>query len=189
MTFLGGDPIRHVCGTPSTYENIPHVMSCKSHNVIQPTIKPNKPSVDVSTTHIMKSNVVTHAVMGIILSGVSMAFLPSPSISKMKRMENSLGRFRRNTHIMHVPIAPSYRTMMGQTRLMGLFGLGAGEVVIILISILFLLGPQKIAELGRDAGKLTGELKEVPKEFQRGLVEGEIDARAKKAKPMDTLEE
>jgi len=69
---------------------------------------------------------------------------------------------------------------------MGLFGLGVGEIAVIIVAVLFVLGPQKLAELGRSAGKLTGELKEVPKEFQKGLVEGEIDVRAKKAKPMDT---
>jgi sec-independent protein translocase protein TatA len=59
---------------------------------------------------------------------------------------------------------------------MGLFGLGAPEIAIILIAAAFLLGPQKLAELGKDAGKIAGELKEVPKEFQKGLAEGEAEA-------------
>ena len=61
-----------------------------------------------------------------------------------------------------------------------LFGLGAPELVIILIAAAFLLGPQKLAELGKDAGKVAGELKEVPKEFQKGLEEGEAQAKAMK---------
>jgi len=57
-----------------------------------------------------------------------------------------------------------------------LFGLGAPELVIILVAAAFLLGPQKLAEFGKDAGKIAGELKEVPKEFQKGLAEGEKQA-------------
>merc|ERR1711982_211073 len=53
-----------------------------------------------------------------------------------------------------------------------LFGLGGPELAIILIAAAFLLGPQKLAELGKDACKIAGELKEVPKEFQKGLAGG-----------------
>jgi len=60
---------------------------------------------------------------------------------------------------------------------MSLFGLGGPEIAVILIAAAFLLGPQKLAELGKDAGKIAGELKEVPKEFQKGMAEGEESAR------------
>jgi len=63
---------------------------------------------------------------------------------------------------------------------MGLFGLGAPEIGVILVAAAFLLGPEKLAELGKDAGKIAGELKEVPKEFQAGLKEGEAQAAAAK---------
>ena len=63
----------------------------------------------------------------------------------------------------------------------GLFGLGAPEIAIILVAAAFLLGPQKLAEFGKDAGKIAGELKEVPKEFQKGLAEGEESAKAMKS--------
>ena len=63
---------------------------------------------------------------------------------------------------------------------MGLFGLGAPEIAVILIAGAFLLGPQKLAELGKEAGKMAGELKEVPKEFQQGLAEGEKQAQQMK---------
>ena len=72
---------------------------------------------------------------------------------------------------------------------MGLFGLGVPEIAIILVAGAFVLGPEKLAELGRDAGKMTKELKEVPKEFQKGMDEGEIDARSMKAKKMKTEDE
>ena len=63
---------------------------------------------------------------------------------------------------------------------MGLFGLGGPEIAVILIAAAFLLGPQKLAELGKDAGKIAGELKEVPKEFQAGMAEGEASAKQMK---------
>eukprot|EP00586_Coscinodiscus_wailesii_P023560 CAMPEP_0172494496 /NCGR_PEP_ID=MMETSP1066-20121228/49531_1 /TAXON_ID=671091 /ORGANISM="Coscinodiscus wailesii, Strain CCMP2513" /LENGTH=82 /DNA_ID=CAMNT_0013265515 /DNA_START=453 /DNA_END=701 /DNA_ORIENTATION=+ len=60
---------------------------------------------------------------------------------------------------------------------MSLFGLGGPELAVILIAGAFLLGPQKLAEFGKDAGKIAGELKEVPKEFQKGMAEGEMSAQ------------
>lgn len=83
------------------------------------------------------------------------------------------------------------RRSVANVQTFGLFGLGAAEIAIVVVAAAFLLGPQKIAELGKDAGKIAGELKEVPKEFQRefskGLDEGETDARSRKAKPMKRI--
>ena len=72
------------------------------------------------------------------------------------------------------------RHSMTSIQTMSLFGLGGPEIAIILIVAAFVLGPQKLAELGKDAGKIAGELKEVPKEFQKGLQEGEAQAKALK---------
>ena len=72
------------------------------------------------------------------------------------------------------------RSSVASVQTMGLFGLGAPEIAIILIAGAFLLGPQKLAELGKEAGKMAGELKEVPKEFQEGLAEGEKMAQQTK---------
>jgi sec-independent protein translocase protein TatA len=72
---------------------------------------------------------------------------------------------------------------------MGLFGLGPAEIGIILVAAAFLLGPDKLAEFGKDAGKIAGELKEVPKEFQKGLAEGEAQAAAVKKQNADAIEE
>merc|ERR1719217_1860108 len=60
---------------------------------------------------------------------------------------------------------------------MGLFGLGPPEIAVILAVGGFVLGPTKLAELARDFGKVAGELKDVPKEFQEGLAEGEETTR------------
>lgn len=72
------------------------------------------------------------------------------------------------------------RSSVASVQTMGLFGLGGPEIAIILIAGAFLLGPQKLAELGKEAGKMAGELKEVPKEFQEGLAEGEKMAQQTK---------
>lgn len=78
------------------------------------------------------------------------------------------------------PSLARQRQSVAGVQTMGLFGLGAPEIAIILVAAAFLLGPQKLAELGKDAGKIAGELKEVPKEFQKGLEEGEAQAKAMK---------
>eukprot|EP00578_Thalassiosira_sp_NH16_P022007 CAMPEP_0181098628 /NCGR_PEP_ID=MMETSP1071-20121207/12228_1 /TAXON_ID=35127 /ORGANISM="Thalassiosira sp., Strain NH16" /LENGTH=148 /DNA_ID=CAMNT_0023181237 /DNA_START=100 /DNA_END=546 /DNA_ORIENTATION=- len=76
------------------------------------------------------------------------------------------------------PIAiKNQRSSMASVQTMGLFGLGGPEIAVILIAGAFLLGPSKLAELGKEAGKMAGELKEVPKEFQEGLAEGELQAQ------------
>ena len=82
------------------------------------------------------------------------------------------------------------RYSVAQVQTMSLFGLGGPEIAIILVAAAFLLGPQKLAELGKDAGKIAGELKEVPKEFQKGLAEGEqLAQQAKKEISVEAKEE
>lgn len=81
------------------------------------------------------------------------------------------------------------RKSMANVQTMGLFGLGAPEVGIILVAAAFLLGPDKLASMGKDAGKIAGELKEVPKEFQAGMAEGEASAKAMKASEMSNVDE
>lgn len=47
------------------------------------------------------------------------------------------------------------RKSVASVQTMGLFGLGAPEIAVILVAAAFLLGPQKLAELGKDAGKVS----------------------------------
>ena len=94
-----------------------------------------------------------------------------------------------NKALYQPPALLRQRKSVATVQTMGLFGLGAPEIAIILVAAAFLLGPQKLAELGKDAGKIAGELKEVPKEFQKGLEEGESQARAMKAKNMSEVED
>lgn len=105
----------------------------------------------------------------------------------------SAERLRQNGIQVEKPVAiQNQRHSMTQIQTMSLFGLGGPELAIILIAAAFLLGPQKLAELGKDAGKIAGELKEVPKEFQKGLQEGEEEALKMKAdftgKPVEDVE-
>ena len=85
------------------------------------------------------------------------------------------------------------RSSVASVQTMGLFGLGAPEIAIILVAAAFVLGPQKLAEFGKDAGKMAGEygkeLKNVPEEFKKGYDETSTDIRARKAKEMDPLPE
>lgn len=71
---------------------------------------------------------------------------------------------------------------------LNLFGLGLGEIVLITIGIGIVLGPSGIANVVKSAGERVGEigdeLKTVPKEFQKGVEIGEIEARSRKAKPI-----
>lgn len=103
------------------------------------------------------------------------AFVPAPRMT--------FGASARSTVGFSAPLEPKLpaalqrqRKSMASVQTMGLFGLGPAEIAIILVAAAFLLGPQKLAELGKDAGKVAGELKEVPKEFQKGLAEGEQEA-------------
>ena len=110
------------------------------------------------------------------LLGSTSAFAPSLPVA------TRTGTFAPNT--MNAPFQPAslqrQRKSVAQVQTMGLFGLGAPEIGIILVAAAFLLGPDKLASLGKDAGKIAGELKEVPKEFQAGMAEGEAQAKAMK---------
>ncbi len=45
----------------------------------------------------------------------------------------------------------------------GLFGLGGPELVVIIVVAGLVLGPDKLASIAKGAGRVAGELKEVPK--------------------------
>ena len=80
------------------------------------------------------------------------------------------------------------RKSCASVQTMSLFGLGGPEIAVILIAVFFVLGPQKLAEIGRNAGKAASDFRDVPKEFQKGLEEGEIESRSRSAKPMDSVD-
>lgn len=117
------------------------------------------------------------------LVGSASAFAPGNSFGVHKSSavapSTSFGKTQGASYIAeNHPIAiQKQRSSMASVQTMGLFGLGAPEIAVILIAGAFLLGPSKLAELGKEAGKMAGELKEVPKEFQEGLAEGEQQAQ------------
>lgn len=92
------------------------------------------------------------------------------------------------------PIDNSHKSVQQQrhsvasVQVQGIFGLGAPEIAVILAVGAFIIGPE---QLGNFAGQfkeslneVPDELKKIPEEFQKGLEEGEINARSKKAKVM-----
>lgn len=76
------------------------------------------------------------------------------------------------------------RRSVSSVATMGLFGLGAPEIAIVLVAIGFVLGPEKLVSIAggltKDAGKIASELKDVPAEFQKGFEEGEANVASKK---------
>ena len=91
-------------------------------------------------------------------------------------------------HHHHVQHRRNQRQSIGTIQTNGLFGLGVPELLVIGIAVVFVLGPQKIGEIGRSAGKAATDFRDVPKEFQKGLEEGEIEGRSKNAKPMEEVD-
>lgn len=78
------------------------------------------------------------------------------------------------------------------------FGLGPAEILIVAIAGLVVIGPSKLLEFSKEAGSVAGktasemgedwsELKAIPEEFQKGVEEGEIEARSRKAKDMEEV--
>ncbi|KAL7547848.1 hypothetical protein ACHAWF_011115 [Thalassiosira exigua] len=99
-----------------------------------------------------------------------------------------------------LPPATSARRGVVSTRLYSLFGLGPAEVAIVALVGLVLVGPSKLLEFSREVGEVAGrtssefgdelsELKAIPEEFAKGVEEGEIEARSRKAKDMEEVGE
>jgi sec-independent protein translocase protein TatA len=129
------------------------------------------------------------------LVGSALAFAPgnafgvhkSAAVAPTPSFGNAQGAFYIAAN--HPKAVQRQRNSMASVQTMGLFGLGGPEIAIILIAGAFLLGPQKLAELGKEAGKMAGELKEVPKEFQQGLAEGEKEAQRMKKEIADSIKD
>ena len=89
-------------------------------------------------------------------------------------------REARRTSTVAPAIAPvPHRPAHGVSRLvpvqMGLFGLGGPEIAVIGVVVIFLLGPDKLKELAKDAGKALPELKEVSAEAIGEFKEASVD--------------
>ena len=88
---------------------------------------------------------------------------------------------------------PVGRQSVAGIQMKGLFGLGFGEIAVILIVVGFVLGPQNIGRLVRSsadrASALKDEIERVPEEFQKGLEEGESNVRARKARVIKVVKD
>lgn len=59
---------------------------------------------------------------------------------------------------------------------MGLFGLGLPEIAVIACVGIFIFGPQKIADMGKDLGGLAGGVKKATSEFREAMEDSLADA-------------
>lgn len=133
----------------------------------------------------MKCSTIITIFTTLVASTAAFAPVQQPFVTKAINV-NSL---QQASPVAEKPIAiQNQRYSVAQVQTMSLFGLGGPELAVILIAGAFLLGPQKLAELGKDAGKIAGELKEVPKEFQKGLQEGEEQAQSIKKEIVESTE-
>lgn len=109
----------------------------------------------------------------------------------------SLARNHQNTIHYHKHALRRQRRSVANIQTMGLFGLGAAEIGVILVVVAFVLGPDQIGKMaGNMAGRVKGEydglpdeLKKIPEEFQKGYEESTVNARARNAKKMEKIPE
>ena len=80
------------------------------------------------------------------------------------------------------------RSVQRKSMQMGLFGLGTPELVVIGVIAAAVVGPKNLKKLAGDFGKVAGELKDVPEEFQKGLDEGKQNAIEKAAASAKTVD-
>jgi sec-independent protein translocase protein TatA len=108
-----------------------------------------------------------------------------------------LARNNQNAVKSYNHVLPRQRRSVASIQTMGLFGLGAAEIAVILIVVVFVLGPNQIGKMtGNFAGRFKGEydglpdeLKKIPEEFQKGYDESTVNARARNAKKMEKVPE
>ena len=95
--------------------------------------------------------------------------------------------------VARVPHRPAHSASRLAPVHMGLFGLGAPELAVIGLVVLFVLGPDKLKELARDAGKALPEIKEVTAdalgEFKEASVEAAKAAKDASAPALQELKE
>jgi sec-independent protein translocase protein TatA len=125
------------------------------------------------------------------------SFAPSPSTAATSSTVVSGPFQNKNPHTLLSqenvsPVLARQRRSVASVQTCGLFGLGLPEIALILVAVVFLVGPEKLGELVRESGKtareLADELKNVPEEFQKGMEEGESEARSRKAKQMKPVD-
>lgn len=137
------------------------------------------------------------------------AFVPSSSITRSVRRPHTHKNPSTSSQPPIITSSPinspsSSNTIINNrnnnTQLQSFFGLGPAELILIAIAGLIFIGPSKLLEFSKEAGSVAGktassmgdewsDLKSIPEEFQKGVEEGEIEARSRKAKVMDDVGE
>lgn len=51
-----------------------------------------------------------------------------------------------------------------------MFGIGTGEILLILVIALIVLGPERMPQIARDLGRIMGDLRRTSDELQRELL-------------------
>ncbi|CAN8065191.1 unnamed protein product [Agarophyton chilense] len=105
--------------------------------------------------------------------GVS--FVPTPA--NLRRTKKGLSSGLNHVCARRDSSVSTSRTINKRSELqMGLFGLGLPELAVIAGVGIFIFGPSKIAELGKDLGGLAGGLKKASSEFRDAMQESMDEA-------------
>jgi Sec-independent protein translocase protein TatA len=123
--------------------------------------------------------------------------LPSSAIPKLSAFHNHPTAYYLARRTLNIPTS----TSSSSTRLQSFFGLGPAEIAIVALASVIVIGPTKLLNFSKEAGSIAGktassmgnewsdELKNIPEEFRKGVEMGEMEARSRKAKVMENVEE
>lgn len=147
------------------------------------------------TTTIPSSLFRIALILQFIMYPASPFLLPPPKSSCLKHTSRPINIA--TSHLSGLTtVYPPITQRRSSTTLPSFFGLGPSELVLIAIAGVFVLGPSKLAQMSREAGNLAAnsgglgeEWKKIPEEFKKGVEEGEIEARGRRAKSMDDVGE
>jgi Sec-independent protein translocase protein TatA len=147
------------------------------------------------TTTIPSSLFRIALILQFIMYPASSFLLPRPKSLCLKQTSRPINIA--TSHLSRpTPVNPPITHRRTSTTLPSFFGLGPAELALIAIAGVFVLGPSKLAQMTREAGNLAAnsgglgeEWKQIPEEFKKGVEEGEIEARGRRAKVMDDVGE
>jgi len=91
----------------------------------------------------------------------------APSSAREKSSDMNMPTVRMTA----LPARPAHSAVRSGQPNMGLFGLGAPELAVIGVAVLFVLGPDNVKEMVKGLGKMSADLKELPEEFNKGMQE------------------